>query len=96
MSPWTRMLPILSPRRHTSREQTVEIARGPKGAFDNGNIGAVMRQVATAVVINAALCPGFPVPTGYPENSFFTPKLAVVCMGFAFHMDSSSNRSKKH
>ena len=27
------------------REQTVEIALGPKGAFENGNIGALTRQV---------------------------------------------------
>jgi len=29
----------------TYREQTVEIALGPKGAFENGNIGALMRRV---------------------------------------------------
>jgi len=27
------------------REQTVEIALEPKGAFENGNIGALMRRV---------------------------------------------------
>lgn len=27
----------------TYREQTVEIALGPKGAFENGNIGTLMR-----------------------------------------------------
>ena len=27
------------------REQTVEIALGPKGAFENGNFGALTRQV---------------------------------------------------
>jgi hypothetical protein len=27
------------------REQTVEIALGPKGAFENGNIGALTRRV---------------------------------------------------
>jgi hypothetical protein len=26
------------------REQTVEIALGPKGAFENGNIGALMQR----------------------------------------------------
>jgi len=29
----------------TYREQTVEIALGPKGAFENGNIGALVRRV---------------------------------------------------
>lgn len=28
------------------REQTVEIALGSKGAFENGNIGVLMRRVA--------------------------------------------------
>jgi len=28
----------------TYREQAVEIALGPKGAFENGNIGALMRR----------------------------------------------------
>ena len=35
------------------REQTVEIALGPKGAFENGNIGALARQMATAGVVCA-------------------------------------------
>jgi hypothetical protein len=35
------------------REQTVEIALGPKGAFENGNIGSLARQVATAGVVSA-------------------------------------------
>ena len=35
------------------REQRVEIALGPKWAFDNGNIGALKRRVTTARVINA-------------------------------------------
>ena len=28
------------------REQTVEIALGPKGAFENGNVGTLTRRVA--------------------------------------------------
>lgn len=35
------------------REQTVEIALGPKGAFENGNVGTLTRRVAAARVINA-------------------------------------------
>jgi len=37
----------------THREQTVEIALGPKGAFENGNIGAPTRRMATARVVSA-------------------------------------------
>jgi hypothetical protein len=35
------------------REQTVEIALGPKGAFENGNVGALTRRVPADRVINA-------------------------------------------
>jgi len=35
------------------REQTVEIALGPKGAFENGNIGTLTRRVPADRVINA-------------------------------------------
>ena len=37
------------------REQTVEIALGPKGVFENGNIGALTRRVPTDRVVTAAL-----------------------------------------
>jgi hypothetical protein len=35
------------------REQTVEIAMGPKGAFESGNIGALTRQVPADRVVSA-------------------------------------------
>jgi len=35
------------------REQTVEIALGPRGAFENGNIGALTRRVAADRVVGA-------------------------------------------
>jgi len=35
------------------REQTVEIALGPKGAFENGNIGSITRRVPAEQVVNA-------------------------------------------
>jgi hypothetical protein len=35
------------------REQTVEIALGPKGAFENANIGTLTRQVPTERVVTA-------------------------------------------
>jgi hypothetical protein len=35
------------------REQTVEIALGPKGAFENGNIGALTLRIAADRVVNA-------------------------------------------
>ena len=39
-------------------EQTVEVALGPKGAFENGNIGTLTRQVPTNRVISAIPAPG--------------------------------------
>jgi hypothetical protein len=35
------------------REQTVEIALGPKGVFENGNIGRLMRRVPADQVVSA-------------------------------------------
>lgn len=35
------------------REQTVEIALGPKGAFENGNVGTLTRRVAADRVVHA-------------------------------------------
>jgi hypothetical protein len=37
----------------TCREQTVEIALGPKGAFENGNIGALRRRAPAGQVVSA-------------------------------------------
>ncbi|MFA6149009.1 MAG: hypothetical protein WC899_12445 [bacterium] len=35
------------------REQTIEISLGPKGVFENGNIGALTRWVTTARIVSA-------------------------------------------
>jgi hypothetical protein len=35
------------------REQTVDIALGPKGAFENGNVSALKRQVPADRVVSA-------------------------------------------
>src|SRR3989338_3590415 len=46
------------------REQTVEIALGPKGAFENGNIGTLTRRVSANQVMSAILPPrGKPLST---------------------------------
>lgn len=51
------------------REQTVEIALGPKGAFENGNIGTLTRRVAADRVVSA-LPPlrGEPKPPTEPKT----------------------------
>ena len=44
------------------REQTVEIALGPKGAFESGNIGSLKRRVPAEQVVSAV-----PRPRGKPK-----------------------------
>jgi len=44
------------------REQTVEIALGPKGAFENGNVGRLTRRVPADRVVSAV-----PPPRGKPK-----------------------------
>ena len=43
-------------------EQTVEVALGPKGAFENGNIGTLTRRVPGSQVVSA-----IPPPRGKPK-----------------------------
>ena len=52
------------------REQTVEIALGTKGAFENGNIGALTHRIATARVVVSAVPPGRgdPKPPRQPKT----------------------------
>ncbi len=50
------------------REQTVEIALGPKGAFENGNIGTLTRRVPANQVVSAV-----PPPRGKPRKDGGTP-----------------------
>ena len=51
--PRRRGRPQRCARGRAYREQTVEIALGPKGAFENGNIGTLTRRVPADRVINA-------------------------------------------
>lgn len=44
------------------RERTVEVALGPKGALENGNIGALTRRVPTGGVVRA-----MPLSRGKPK-----------------------------
>ena len=57
------------------REQTVEIALGPKGAFENGNIGTLTRRVRADRVVSAVPPPrGKPKPLKEPK----TPRVAEL------------------
>jgi len=46
------------------REQTVEIALGPQGAFENGNVGTLTRCVPADRVVSAV-----PAPRGKPKSA---------------------------
>ena len=59
----------------TDRAQTVEIALGPKGAFDNGNIGTLTRRVPTDRVVSA-IPPWRGKPNRPPEPK--TPRVAEL------------------
>ena len=51
------------------REQTVEIALGPKGAFENGNIGAITRRAPPDLGVSAVLPNrGDPKPPREPKT----------------------------
>lgn len=55
------------------REQTVEIALGPHGAFENGNIGILTRRVPGSQVVSA-----IPPPRGKPKPPKVPRTLSVV------------------
>jgi hypothetical protein len=60
---WFRIIHVAADGHHSAlgdaiREQTVEIALGPKGAFKNGNVGALTRQVEVDRVVSALPEPG--------------------------------------
>ncbi len=57
------------------REQTVEIALGPKGAFENSNIGAMTRHVTGDRTVNAA-APGRGDPKPPPKPK--TPRVVEL------------------
>jgi hypothetical protein len=55
---WFRIVHVVLDARNGApvaayREQTVEIDLGPKGAFENGNIGTLTRRVAADQVVSA-------------------------------------------
>ncbi len=57
------------------RDQTVEITLGPKGAFENSNVGALSRRVAAGLIVNAV-----PAPRGKPKppKSLRTPRVVEL------------------
>jgi hypothetical protein len=57
------------------REQTVEIALGPKGAFENGNIGTLSRRASPDQVLSAVL-PGRSNPK--PPREPKTPRVVEL------------------
>lgn len=71
---WFRIVHVAADGHHGAlgnaiREQKVEIALGPKGAFKNGNVGAVMQRAAADRIVSALSVPrGRPKPPKEPET----------------------------
>jgi hypothetical protein len=77
---WFRIVHLAEDGHHRTlgdaiREQTVEIALGPKGVFESGNVGALTRQVATDRVVSA-----LPEPrrTPKPPKELKTPRVVEL------------------
>ena len=72
---WFRIVHVAENGHHralgdTVHKQTVEIALGPKGAFKNGNVGALTRNVAADRVVSALPEPrGKLKPSKEPKTS---------------------------
>ena len=96
---WFRIIHIAPDGHHRAigascREQTVEIALGPKGAFTNGNVGAVTRRVAAGRVISALPKPrGRPRPAKEPETPRVVELLRSAIMWQAL-LDSGEVRNQ--
>ena len=67
---WFRIVHITMDSQNAAyRKQTIEIALGPRGAFENGNIGALTRKVPTDRVVSAVPpCRGKPKPLKDPRT----------------------------
>lgn len=50
---WFRVVHVNMQDNEAFQEQTVEVTLGPKGAFEEGNIGIIRQRVATGGVVNA-------------------------------------------
>ena len=76
------------------REQTVEIALGPKGAFVNGNFGALTRLVPTARVVSIATPPrGKPKTPREPKTPRVT-ELLRKAIEWRRQLDASEVRNQ--
>jgi len=96
---WFRIVHVAEDGHHRAlgnavREQAVEIALGSKGAFTNGNVGAVTRRVAAGRVISALPEPrGRPRPAKEPETPRVVELLRRAIMWRAL-LDSGEVRNQ--
>ncbi len=91
---WFRIIHVAEDGHHHAlggacREQTVEIALGAKGAFRDGNVGAVTRRVAADRVVSALPEPrGRPKPPGEPKTPRVVELLRQAIEPAALHVPS--------
>jgi hypothetical protein len=73
------------------REQTVEIALGPEGAFENGNIGHLTRRVPADRVVSAVPPPRYapkpPVPPVPPKEPRTPPVVETLRKALAWRQE---------
>lgn len=73
---WIRIVHVATDHVKSSvelREQTIEVALGPDGAFENGNIGVLTRQVPADRVVSAVPTPRYPLRQPEPPREPRTP-----------------------
>ena len=82
----------MSARASVYREQTVEIALGPKGAFENGNIGALRLRAPPSQVVSPTPPEKPAKSTQDPPSSRAPPKSHRVESPPGIRSDSHSGR----
>ena len=73
------------------REQTVEVALGPEGAFENGNVGVLTRQVPADRVVSAVPPPRYaPKPPEPPKEPRTLPVVEMLHKALAWRQELDS------
>lgn len=78
---WFRIVHVAADHVKSSvelREQTIEVALGPDGAFENGNIGVLTRRVCADRVVCAVPAPRHPSRPPQPPKAPQEPRTPPV------------------
>jgi hypothetical protein len=78
---WIRIVHVATDHVKSSvelREQTIEVALGPDGAFENGNVGVLTRRVPADRVVSAVPPPRYPPRPPEPPRPPREPRTPPV------------------